>query len=208
MTFSKLVVLLGLGLSLVYAAADPDQSIKYEDAERTAYYSFHAGVAEHGDIPPAKPTAQQLREFSESLGYPIHDCSNEEYQCLRTWFRVVAVPRKPLAIGAAFTLDGVKLRIEECLRHSEDRCQVALISADCELMVGSDACEVYPRGRSKSPRPGPITYFIYNEDFGVTAFGTAGERAASSEQRQQVATQYILQGQAGLLKQNLSTAYR
>lgn len=199
------IVLLGPSACAIHAASSKLPAVTYEDAERTAYFVFSDGVGEHGEIQPLKPTDEQSRQFTESLGSVIYDCSNDEYRCLRTWFRIFAVPRKGLANGAVHIVSGVKLKIEECLRESDKVCQVALVRSDCELMIGVDECGSYPRGRAESPRPGPVTYFIYNEDYGVTAFGTAGEPATSAEQRLRVATQYILQGRAGLLRATLTT---
>jgi hypothetical protein len=203
-----MLLLMGAACSSQPTATDRSQSVRYESIGRTGYYVFSKGSATHGLSMARNPTSEQQREFQESLGYSLYDCSTSSYRCLRTWFRVFAVPRGQLSSSMKYSVDGVQLRVEACLRASGDVCQVALISADCQLMVGDDACKLHPDGRAKSPQPGPITYFIYNEDYGVTAFGTAGEWPEPAERldvAQRVASQVVLQGDAGLLKASLAT---
>ncbi len=191
-------------------AQTPQPEIRYESIDRTAYYSFSAGHGMHGEVPALNPTAEQKQAFSESLGYPLHDCSTPRYRCLRTWFRVFAIPAGHTSRGMTYSVAGTQLKVESCLRGPDIACQVALISADCQVMQTEDACELYAGGREKSPRPGPITYFIYSEDYGVTAFGTGGAWPESADERvavaERVAAQYVLQGQVGLLKAATPTA--
>lgn len=190
------------------AAMDGPPTVRYEDVERTAYYLFSEHSGTHGPIRARNPTSEQQREFEENLGYPLHECSTSNYRCLRTWYRVFAVPRGQLSSKMKYAVEGVQVQVETCLRGSGDVCQVALISADCQLMVGDDACQLYAGGRDKSPQPGPITYFIYNEDYGVTAFGTGGAWPAPAKRldvAHSVTTQFVLQGDAGLLKASVAT---
>lgn len=206
---SLILSVMSSACSLPPVAMDGSHVVRYESVGRTGYYVFSEQSGTHGLIRARNPTSEQQREFEESLGYPIYDCSTSSYRCLRTWFRVFAVPRGQLSPKMNYAVDGVQVQVETCLRGSGQVCQVALISADCQLMVGDDACELYPGGRVKSPQPGPITYFIYNEDYGVTAFGTAGEWPAPAERldvANRVATQVVLQGDAGLLKASVATA--
>ncbi len=48
------------------------------------------------------------------------------------------------------------------------------------------------------------TYFVYNQDYGVTSFGMAGAVPAEADEMMRIAQivsrQYVLQGSLGLLK--------
>ena len=60
-------------------------------------------------------------------------------------------------------------------------------------------CEPKAGGRANSNDSGPVVYFIYNEDFGVTAYGVANQPVSTKDERLSVASQMILEGQRGLL---------
>jgi hypothetical protein len=71
-------------------------------------------------------------------------------------------------------------------------------------MIESEFCRPNAAGGARSSQSGPITYFIYKENYGVTAFGTAGEWPKSKSELEEVglrvASQFVLQSQAGLLR--------
>ncbi len=205
--FGALFLTTAVASSAEQPAHPPQQVVRYENAGRTSYFEFSEGFRTHGNIRPQNPNPAQKREFDESLGYPLYDCSDSSYQCLRSWFSVFAIPRRHLSSGMRYAVDGAQLKVEQCLRGSNEHCQVALISSDCQVIVGTDACK---HGERNSSESGPITYFIFNEDYGVTAFGTGGEWPKSPTERlsvaSAVATQNILQGRIGLLRANVATA--
>jgi hypothetical protein len=111
---------------------------------------------------------------------------------------VFAIPRERLSPKAEYSVAGALLKVEDCLVGDESVCQVALVSADCQRMSG-EYCETVPGGRAKSDDPGPILYFIYNEDVGVTAYGVARQPAMTKGERLNISSQMILQGPKGLL---------
>ena len=195
-----LAVLLCTSACVHAPAAVPHSHVRYESITRTGYYSFEDGTGTFGLIQPATASSSQLPVFSDDLGKPIYDCSNSEYLCLRTWFRVFAVPHRSISGELGFTVGGAQIRVEQCIRESDRGCQVAVLRADCELMIGLDECGAYAGGREKSPAPGPVTYFVYNEDYGITAFGTSSVIAEDPQQQLMIATQLVLQGSVGLLK--------
>jgi hypothetical protein len=130
------------------------------------------------------------------------DCSDANYRCMKTSTEVLAVPRGPLSPDSSYAVAGTQFAVKECLRGLKNVCQVALIRADCpsiEILSATEiACEIYPGGRDKAP--GPITYFIYNEDYGVTSIGFPSAEGRSDIEIEKLARTYVLQGDAGLLK--------
>jgi hypothetical protein len=183
------------------AAADVQSAeLTYEDAARTSRETFANGTHVTGQILPRKRTDGQKRDlfFGERLGDAAHDCSDWEYRCLYVQLRVYAVPRRRLLSGATYEAAGAKFRVEDCLRGDGRLCQVALISSIRPVRPG----EGYEQWFGKAGAGGlqsPIVYFIYNEDFGVTAFGMTFSPAQSAADRMVAATDKILQSKVGLL---------
>lgn len=107
----------------------------------------------------------------------------------------------------SYVVAGTVFTIKQCILGVEDDCQVALIEGDCQFVrtvEGAEpACQVYAQGRSGSPQKGQIRYFIYNEDFGVTAFGIASDTLTSKDAMVRAARDYALQGEIGLLGRKL-----
>jgi hypothetical protein len=56
-----------------------------------------------------------------------------------------------------------------------------LISSDCQSEVAPNRCAEVPGGRASSAAPGPVGSFIFNEDFGVTAYGALKEPVPTQE---------------------------
>jgi hypothetical protein len=181
--------------------ASPGGSISYEDNARTFRETFAKNETIGVKILPKRPLPSQSRDvmFGESLTNATHDCSTERFRCVYYWARVFAVPRDRLSPAAVYSTGGASLKVEDCLRGGAAVCQVAVISADCQRIAGKDACEKVVGGRDKSDDPGPIVYFIYNEDVGVTAWGVAKQPASTKEERSAIASQMVLQGKRGLL---------
>lgn len=179
---------------------EQQRQIVYEDAARTFRETIVGGAWEGGNIVPSKPAESQRRDimFDEQLSYTVRDCSDETYRCIASSHQVFAVPRGGLSSTANYTAAGALFKVEECLRGDGHSCQVALISSDCQRS-SSDGCLPMTGGRSASPDPGPFVYFIYNEDFGVTAFGIVKAPIGNRELRRSSAAHMILQSQGGLL---------
>ena len=198
--------LLGIALLAVahLAAASEEgreeRQIVYEDAARTFREAIVGGSWEGGNIVPAGPAESQKRDimFDEQLSYAVRDCSDATYRCIVSSHQVYAVPRAGLSPTAVYSAGGALFKVEECLRGDGHRCQVALVSSDCQR-TSNDGCVQMAAGRSASRDPGPFVYFIYNEDFGITAFGVVKGPVENRELRRFSAAHMILQGQRGLL---------
>lgn len=187
------------------------QQVNYESAERLAYYTFRDGIGSHGVILPATKEYDLTSRTAEALGYPLVDCSDAAYLCLRTFHSVLAVPRDGnLTAGRQFSADGARLRVIECFATVESPCRAALIASACEVLVSPDRCALAEGGSAGDSQIQQTTYFIYNRDFGVTSFGTGGAMPASAEQvasaAQVVSRQYLLQGTTGLLVAQVKTS--
>ncbi len=177
-------------------------SFRFENAERTHFFTFYEdGHAEVGPIMPKKRLGPQNDLFAdEVLGGNVYDCSNARYRCMTTSRIVFAVPRKQLTPTSTYTLEGTVFTVHECLRGVGKVCQVALIQADCQWINEKRTCSTFPGGRSKSPDTGPLVYFIYNEDCGITSWGSAYTENADKTLVWKYAREYILQGDVGPLK--------
>ncbi len=188
-------------MEVVSSAATPkDRVILYEDSARTGYEKFSDTSMEGAVVRPKRPLSAQSVDtlFGEQVGHIVRNCSTAQYRCISVWSRIFAVPRNRLAPAETYSVAGASLKVEDCLRGDASVCQVAVISADCQQMSG-EVCEEVKGGRGESSKPGPILYFIYNEDVGVTAYGVTDKPAKTKNQRLDVASQMILQGQKGLL---------
>jgi hypothetical protein len=194
------ILLLVLTACAAVEARSKDSVIVYEDSARTVSEKYQGSEMQGGAVEPKRPIPAQTQNllYDEEVTRAVSDCSTAQYRCSAVWSRVFAVPRKRLSPAATFSIAGALLKVDDCLRGDARVCQVALISADCALISGQ-GCEEVAGGRQKSKDPGPITYFIYNEDFGVTAYGVAEKPARTKDERLVVASQMILQGKYGLL---------
>jgi hypothetical protein len=98
---------------------------------------------------------------------------------------------------------GVIFYVEECLRGDARRCQVALISGKCghAPSLREMRCLPTPRGGVGSQAVYDyVIYFLYNEDFGITAFGATDHLVATKAGRLAIATQMVLVSPVGLLR--------
>jgi hypothetical protein len=198
-----LVVLLGLGLcdERTSAVLARERAISYANAARTWREVFVEKHVTSVAVMPKQPLPAQEENpfFGETRTRPAHDCSTAEVRCTSYWSRVFAVPRGRLSPSASYAAAGATLTVESCLRGDDKVCQVALIRADCQRIAGKDGCEQVVGGREKSDEPGPLTYFIFNEDVGITAWGVAREPAKTRDDQLRIAYQMVLQGDRGLL---------
>lgn len=154
-----------------------------------------------GNVYPKQPTSSQKEDLSlvEIISEPVHSCSDAMYRCIYAVFRVFAVPRAGLTSTSEYSIGGAEFRVEYCLRGDDNRCQVALISSDCQQHSGTDACEQVAGGRQRSAAPGPVLYFIYNDDFGVTSYGSVKEPLQTESAKIAASSKWILMTDKGLL---------
>jgi hypothetical protein len=80
---------------------------------------------------------------------------------------VFAIPRTALFTTMTYVIEGTQFAVQECLHPEGSVCQVALIQGDCQFVRNAETCDTYMGGRRMSPRQGPVTYFIYNQSYGV-----------------------------------------
>ena len=174
--------------------------IVYVNAERTFEVIVTETTWTVGAIPARIPLANPVdsNPFTERVGHAVKDCSDTTYQCLQAWSRTLAVPRAGLRPGSAYSKEGVVFNVEECIRGKGARCQVAVVSAICEERDADGPCRT---ATSKMHAPLEyVIYFMYNEDFGITAMGVANQVASTAESRRVIASQSILISKKGLLK--------
>ena len=199
-------VIVSLGVLWMFLAsaessAGTSKAILYKDPARTSFEKFSTDSWEGGNLVPKKPLKSQKDDilFDETTGVRLHDCSDTTYRCLFGSFRVFALPRNRLTPDATYVVGGSVFKVEECLRGDTRICQAALISSHCQRELGVDACEPVTLDRANSGEPGPVVYFIYNEDHGITSYGTAKKSPETRDAKLAIATQMILQGNVGIL---------
>ena len=186
----------------VLAADNPKSTaITYENGPHTSRETYSDGrVLFEGIMPKRLLPSQAGNPFvAETHDQTTFDCSTAEFRCLKAFPRVFAVPRERISPTAKYSTEGALFSVEDCLRGDASNCQVALISSECQRLSGANGCETVRGGRRKSDNPGPIIYFIFNEDVGVTAWGGVMQPAKTQEQRRAIASQMLLQGERGLL---------
>jgi len=193
--------LIAVGLTLCTTASSSSAPLRltspilYVDAERISYFSFHDGLIVGGVIRQRQRVSRGA--ISEgSLGDQVSDCSDATYRCIRTQQSVFVVPRRGLRLGMRYRFRGATLTVLQCLRN-DTVCSVAVVESDCENGDSASACESQSGTRTRVG-PGPTTYFIFNADFGVTAFGLAEERQGAAWTAR-IAREYVLRGDVGLL---------
>ena len=172
-------------------------TIAYESPSRMGAVWFDRGIMAYRGYVYG---AQQSVSYTYDTGYPIRDCSDEKYTCLSSWFRVFAVPKGNIEVGMSYEIAGAKLKVENC----EMDCKVALISSNCQGMVGNEYCGL---DNALNVEKGPITYFLYHEKFGILSFGVGnGQPQNKSDElknAEAVSRQFILKNESGLLKSSI-----
>jgi hypothetical protein len=202
-----LLLLSGTAMPAEVTPERPEYTIQYTDLGRTSYEEFT--MPKHGDrgewraanILPGRPIGTQKSDVSMlgMTGVVTHDCSNKEFRCLYGAFHVFAVPRSGLGETSNYSVAGAVFHVDQCLRAIGKRCQVALLSSQCLYQFREDACR--SDAESKQGVPGPVMYFIFNEDFGVTSYGFARGILNSADDRFAVAGKLVLKGDMGLLRE-------
>lgn len=204
LSFAALVSISSFGATL--GSQTDAGEVVYVNAERTFETRVTSSMWTVGPILALKPLPSQTdtNPFTESVGHPVIDCSDSSVRCVRSWSRTLAVPRAGLRIGENYRKDGVVFHVEECLRGGAKRCQVALVSATCWHRSAGEMCDEKARGGAHGASGGPVeyvVYFIYNDDFGITALGVANRVASTPAARREFATQSLLISSRGLLKE-------
>jgi hypothetical protein len=175
-------------------------TIKYANAERTRYFKLMAGSIVIGEIGTSHGGEKQDQvSIDREVGAKAYDCSGMSYRCIKAIRTVFAVPRGALHSAATYEVLGTRFEVLKCFRGNNNICHVALISADCTRIKNAENCAIVRDARNKSDRPGPISYFIYNDRFGITSFGIVDEKAHSAEQLNILARMFVLQGDIGFL---------
>jgi hypothetical protein len=165
--------------------------------------TIEMGVWSSNEVAPLASLPKKNLRLYEVVGHRVTNCSDSQYRCLESWGRTFAVPRVPLRAYQRYQKRGVLFRVEECLRRSARRCQVALISGICghTLSVRETRCLAKPlSGSGRNAVYDYVVYFLYNEDFGMTAFGTTDHVETTEARKLAIATQMILMSPTGLLK--------
>jgi hypothetical protein len=188
----------------------------YHDPQRMHFETFlpdrrknvSAEWAETGPIAPKRPLTEADKDpwSSEVLVASLINCSDEKVRCMYSVNRVFAVPKAGFRPDSSFDAGGARFKVERCLRGTDELCQVALVSSDCQLRLPSGECKLVPGGREASTAPGMVGYFIYNEDFGVTAYGGSRSALPTFEAQRAAAVSMVLQGEYGLLRESLGRA--
>lgn len=196
-----------------------EYEIRYEDSARTEYIEFS-----NDSFRTYHPTGNFSgvrfgRIFSEKVLpesldgdviYPVKKCDDNEHVCAFFEFSVLAVPERygqqggGLSSTTMYLVAGANLKVEDCLRSDQDVCDAVLMSSDCQMAfinsLNERSCENPTTvTNGDEVKKHYMTYFIYNEDFGVTALGFSDTPAKSKAEMLAIASEYILKGEVGFL---------
>jgi hypothetical protein len=187
-----------------------EERVVYISPSKTTTYEFANGIGRSYLNDPYADAKVAAGEFVEILGSPLHDCSEPAHRCLSTGHMVFAVPTTvAMAQGITYAAAGVQFRVLECQLETREGCKAALILGDCQVLVDTELCRP---AESDADREfgGVLTFFIYNTDVGVTAFGTVGRFPDRAEDLPTVgaaaAGQFVLHSPLGLLKAPIRTS--
>jgi hypothetical protein len=179
---------------------DGCQSI-YSDAARMNEVRVSAREWEVGHV--ASPAAVRSLTASgllpESVAQPVVDCSDAAHRCVRSWTHTLAIPRSGLKLRASYQKDHVTFVVEDCLRRDGDTCSVAVISGRCAVVNANGSCNSGKAGNASGSKFENVDYFIYNQDFGITAFGSTDRLLTAEDERLGIASQRVLTSDVGLL---------
>jgi hypothetical protein len=182
------------------AADEPAQHYRYENAERTGYFGVDG---EHAILDRTESRRHPVVEDAgaDNVLFSALDCSDSEFRCFKSQDFVLAIPKRGLHGDDKYTVMGAQFSVLKCLRTAGGICEVAIMQSDCQNKKNPYTCEPYVGGRKAAPYVGELVYFIYNEDYGVTALGFwEGRIEATEEHKQELTRQYILTGDKGLLR--------
>jgi hypothetical protein len=194
--------------ALASESAPKLKPILYTNDKRTSYERFVQDDKdkskvwwEGGNFAPKHRSTPRQQDFfyDEYTSAPLNDCSDEKFRCVYGIYRVFALPRQGLGSSSAYSVGGADFHVEKCIRGGEERCKVALIRSECQSKVEPDRCVAVTGGRANSPSPGPIVYFLFSEDVGITAYGSVDEPADAERVPLTVAQKMLLRSSKGLL---------
>ncbi len=184
-------------------AKDP---ITYVDVSRTFTNIIENSIWTSRAISAYEPDVNENVGLAgrESLSSLYADCSDSNFLCARNGIDVFAIPRSRIQTRS-YVANGVRFRIEKCIRGNTDHCSVFLISGTCDelsdvLADGEQEC----RTRSLEPddqkrEVAYVKYFVFNDDYGVTAFGVTSSVRASESDQLSILTQAVLTSNYGIL---------
>lgn len=136
--------------------------------------------------------------LGEATGVSFLDCSTSEFFCTMVGGGIFAVPKKMPAAGKVFSVRGAKLKLLSCKRYNNNICTVAIVTSICKYTKENICAEKPSAGAVR----GRNFYFYYNEDFGVTSFGTGGQPVGDKDLKSMAEERvgdYVLVGDKGLL---------
>lgn len=178
-------------------------NVTYYDPARTFVEKFKP--VNHGKsyvwggyaIIPGMAGAEDLRD-GEAIWLEFHNCTDYKYTCAYGSRRVFAIPKTIFHEKDSYISGGSVFTVTQCIKSWQQGCAVALIQSDCQAVKHNDGCEP-AKDHSRTSRSGPVLYFIYNRAHGVTAYGSAMHYATNRDEALNIATQYILYGNEGIL---------
>jgi hypothetical protein len=181
------------GIGAVYTTADRMEQFRFEEYESEFRYVPSAGSAHEPTI--------GVTTYDTPPTSTVKSCSDASFRCVAIGLEAFAVPRRHLTPSDKYVAYGSSFSVAKCLRGYDDVCQVALIKAECYYNRIKKGCAPTAAERTGDDASG-ILYFIYNEDFGVTAYGFApltGE-PVSTDEMLAAAKSRLLIGDHGVLK--------
>jgi hypothetical protein len=174
----------------------------YQNNERTSYLLITKGHFEDGPIAGGERGGQPVRRPTDEIfGGDAYDCSTIRYSCVQLHRMILAIPRISLDANSSYAVNGTEFSVRECLRQDGPDCRIALVEADCKEISGTDNCKATLVDRSRALHPGPLTYFIFSREHGITSLGFADERPTDKCWIAKLARDYVLRGDVGILKQ-------
>jgi len=182
----------------VSAPHEHSNSAIYLDAARITVVRVTPRSVFSGEFDPDNSDEQYSR-VDNGIGVTSEGCSDRNFLCFRMSNVVFAVPRPGLSSRSDYISAGTHLRIRKCYRYSLGKCRVALIESNCEWLKEPPGCKPFAKGRSASPRSGPVVYFFYNSSYGVTAFGYSGDIVPETAEAESASRTFVLLGNRGIL---------
>lgn len=185
----------------IYLAAAVASSISSDRARDTAIY-YNAARTEYFAIKDGKSSFDAVVSGTpigggDAVGDYAFRCDTREYTCVRTNTLAIAAPRDRRLRD--FALAGTAFELKSCYRHQGSACVAGLMEADCQEVVTSESCRLVEGGRERAKWPGPVTYYVYDADVGVTSVGFARAKAGNLEEMEKVGREFVLSGSAALL---------
>lgn len=181
------------GIGAIYTTVDRIEQFRFEQYE--ARYSYVSSATSDRD-----PTIGKV-SYDTPPTSTVKSCSDVSFRCVAMGSQAFAVPRKHLRPSDKYVANGNSFAVVKCLRGYDDVCQVALIKAECYYNRIEKGCAPTVAGRTGDDASW-LLYFVYNEDFGVTAYGIAplNDKPISADEMLAAAKSRFLVGDHGLLK--------